>query len=569
MGRGLTGTLRANTQGYIWQPWFSRINGTLNLSTSRSSSSWSDPSNGGDTSSRSVSVSGNGQLTLLPMSRFPFEAHISQTDSTATTDLSVPVDYTSRNFGFSQRYIMRDADASFGYDRNSQSSDSFGTSHQDSVQMTFSKNLKNQALQLTGNATNNKNDINGDFVRQGGVTLQHSYGVGGPLTVDTMGNISNSEYYLSRSRSDSRLSQVGSQAFWRSETRPLTIVGGARFVTYTSSSFNELIERSAGASMRAANANAGASYDVTQFLHVNGSANINMTEGAERRSVSKSETASVSYSPAPRTLGEFSYNWSTSASASNQNNPDFSARQLSGQVSHSINRGFGPFGFDASEGFSMSRTTSSLSEEPMLSRSIVHSAGLSWSRSAGSGSAYARLSATDSRALDGLKEYFQMLNLQLSGSLQTSSYTSWTGSLTTQATRQGMSGVVFAPNEGGQSTALLNLQGESTTTSSSGSLSYQHSRFFGVRNLRFSSDLRLNSQGLLPIMGSPKDQETAAWESHLTYSIGRTHFRAGMIVARVTLPAYSTGADGKVQITGVSRTNKAIMLSVQRSFGDY
>ena len=104
-------------------------------------------------------------------------------------------------------------------------------------------------------------------------------------------------------------------------------------------------------------------------------------------------------------------------------------------------------------------------------------------------------------------------------------------------------------------------------TSSHGSISYQNQRMFGVPRLRLVSELRLNSQALLPLLGSAKDQETAAWSNSIDYAIGRTQLRAQALLSTGSgqygsaAPA-TGGAD-------VQKINKSILFTIARGFGDY
>ena len=100
-------------------------------------------------------------------------------------------------------------------------------------------------------------------------------------------------------------------------------------------------------------------------------------------------------------------------------------------------------------------------------------------------------------------------------------------------------------------------------------MTYQHGRMFGVRNLRFVSDLRLNAQALLPILNGPRDQEMAAWDNRFDYAIGRTQVRLIALVARVKSPTLVRNADGSEESGSLTRMNKSIMFSLSRSFGDF
>lgn len=576
MQRGLMTTLKGATETFVWQPWFSRLNLDLNLTAARSSTSWSgaDGESGGGSGSRSLSLSGSGQLNLLPLSRFPFEAHVSRTDSTVSSDLSLPADYVSTRLGFSQRYIRPGGDAMFGYDHGVQNSSSTGGDRQDIVRLAFNHNLQNQRFQLTGNGSSNTRDRTGEYARQGSMTLQHYYSPDLSLSVDSMANVSTTNYYLSRSQSNTNLNQLSTQAFWRPEGRPMTVFGGARLVTMSSGGSSDGLAQES-ASVRSGNVNAGLGYEASRHLRLNASANLNMTESRDRRNVNGTQSASASYQPDSRQIGGFLYNWNASAGVANQTGEN-GGHQLTLQLSHNLSRNFilkegSTVGTDLSQSVTVMKNSRRGADDLAPTRMLTHTGGVSWSRSEGAAVAMARLSVSDSRGLDGNQEYFQMLNLQLSGTLQTGSDSSWTGNLTVQATRQGVSDAAVPPmaNDSGLSIAQLNARRHAYSTMSSGALTYQSGKFFGIRNLRFVSDLRLNSQALLPVLGGPQDQETAAWENRFIYTIGRTQLRVSTIIARAVVPSYTRGADGTEHVEGVSRTNKSIMFSLMRTFGYY
>ena len=105
-------------------------------------------------------------------------------------------------------------------------------------------------------------------------------------------------------------------------------------------------------------------------------------------------------------------------------------------------------------------------------------------------------------------------------------------------------------------------------TTSSGSLAYQTQRLFGVARLRFSSDLRLNTQALLPLLGKAEDQEAAAWENRLEYAIGRTQLRVSVVVSRSSTPLGGTRLPSDPhQAEAVQKTNRAVMIYLSRGFG--
>ena len=562
---GLTTTLNASTNTYIWQPWFARVDGSLGFTFANDRSRGDEAERSG----KNVVVTGRGQLSVLAQSKFPFEAHFERNDSRVSTDLAVGNDYASQRYGFTQRYYRPQGDAMFGWDRTTQNSANTGRDLQDSLQLRMTHRMEHHNLQFNGDRSTNKHELTAERAVQDNLSLQHSYTPSPSISIDSLANISRSDYRLQQGNNDSRLLQLSSNAFWRPEGQPMTVTGGVRMFTLQTDS-SGFIDTGNAVDNRLLNANAnlGVSYEFNPFTRLNASANVNMTDSRGIKTMNSNQTVVASYSPASIALGLFSYGWSTSASGSNTTGGDDSERQLTLQFSHSLSRSFTLAGgstvsVDASQGVAASASSRSAPSdgEPESSKQLTHSGSVSWSLPE-YGNSLVRLSASDSRALDGNQAFFQLFNLQASSNLATSGYSSWNGNLTIQATRQGKNSPLVANNSSAEN------DDKGFQTSSSGSISYQHQRLFGYRRLRFASDLRLNSDALLPLFGSDEAQELAAWANSLDYSIGRTQLRLNLLIARTSSPKSSADSLAGVEnAKKESKINKSIMFTVSRTFG--
>lgn len=557
---GLTATVNASTNTYIWQPWFARVDGALGFTTSTDSSSGNEAAS----SSRSVIVTGSGQLSVLAQSKFPFEAHFQRSDSRVSSDLALANGYANQRYGFSQRYFRDAGEMMFGWDRTTQTSADSGRDLQDNLQLRMSHRLENHRLQLAGDRNTNMHEITGEKAAQNSLSLQHSYTPNPSFSVESMTNISRSDYHLLQSNNDTRLLQISSNAFWRPEGRPMTVNGGVRmFALGTDSTGFSVTGNASENRILNVNANLGVSYEFNRYTRLNGSANVNMTDSNGVKNISTSQSVGASYQPEAMEWGAFRYNWGTSANASNQTGGETSDRLLTLQFSHSLSRsikldGGSTVSMDAGQSLSVSASSRASDTENTSTKQLTHNGSVSWDLSQQGGSALLRLSASDSRALDGNQEFFQLVNFQASSSLPASSYSSWNGNLTIQAVRQGKKESLSSvdPNRG-------------FVTSSGGSIGYQNQRLFGNRRLRFVSDLRLNSQALLPLFGSGVDQEVMAWDNRLNYSIGRTQLQLSMQVSSSNTQKINIDPVTKVENTqDVRKINKSIMFSVSRSFGD-
>lgn len=587
--RGLIATINAATETFIWQPWFAQAGANLNFTTSRNSNARHEIDLSDSSRTQSLTVTGNAQLRVLSQSRFPFEAHIERNDSRVSSQLVSVGGYAGQRIGFTQHYIRPEGDTMIGWDRSTQTSDSSGRDTQDNLQLSLTHSIDVHRIQLNGSRARNTHEITGENTVQDNLALQHSYTPDPAISLETMANIGRSAYHLRLGSNDTDLMQLSSIAFWRPAEQPLTVTGGVRLLTLASDTSGQL-GTIAGTRLSNANVNLGATYDLTKFVHLTGSANANMIETNGRRGSSATEALSIAYQPETRKIGEFRHNWSTSAGLSHRSSGEESASMLTLQLSHSLNRNFE---LDAGSlltielNQALSGTTSSISGPAQTqdvpqssSRQLTHGAAVSWSLTTESGTALMRLSASDSRALDGNQEFFQLINFQASSNLPTSNNTSWSGSLTVQAVRQGGNSIpAFSINNGTLTSngTVNNGANGGFVTTSSGSLTYQNQRIFGVRRLRFVSDLRLNSQALLPMLGGPQDQEMAAWENRLDYTIGRTILRMNTLVARTKAPVINVTFGGTPSLNGNTNTNttgssvkvnKSIMFSVIRAFGD-
>ncbi|WP_136416688.1 hypothetical protein [Herbaspirillum sp. ST 5-3] len=581
--RGLNATLRAATETYIWQPWLAQVGGNVNFSTAHNSNTKNQADFSSSSNSKNGVVTGSAQLRVLPQSRFPFEAHIERTDNRMASDSIPTVGFASQRIGFTQQYLRTDGDAYFGWDRSTQDSDTSGKDRQDNLQLTLSHNMETQRFQFSATRARNEHAMTGESTTQNNLSLQHSYTAIEDVSLETMANVSSSGYHLVQTENDTKLMQVSSIAFWRPEEMPLTLTGGVRMLalaadTGTFTTADTTI--SAAAKLRNANVNVGMSYDFGKFTHLNASANANHLDSNGSTAGTANESVGLTYQPQAIRFSSFQYNWSTTATATNQTGGNNTGRQLTLQLSHNLNRSFQLDGgstitVELSQALSAlassGRQSTTFAPGSAATKQVTHGAAVSWSMSGDAGMAQLRLSASDSRSLDGNQDYFQMINFQASSNLSTSANTSWNGSLTVQAVRQGSNQPFLVAPIGTQPAGIYQgttYDGQFKTTSS-GALTYQNQRLFGVRRLRFVSDLRLNSEALLPMLGGPTDQEMAAWENRVDYWIGRTMLRVNTLVARTKVPFVKKTTDGVQEIASSTHLNKSIMFSVSRGFGDF
>ena len=570
--------MNARTNTFIWQPWFAKLNADLSFTKSTDNSD----SVGFTSSTSNVMVTGRGQLSVLEQSKFPFEAHFARSDNRVSNDLAVANGFASQQYGFSQRLGLPQGIAMVGWDRSKQSSGDTGDDRQDTLILQLSHTLERHNFQFTGNRTTSHHERTSENASQDNVSLQHNYTTGPEISVVNNANVSRSELHLVQGESKTQLMQLSSNVFWRPEDEPYTVSGGLRLFGLGGDSSFTGTGGALSTQAYSANAYAGMNYAYNRFTHFNATFNASLFEGNGLRVVQTSQSGGVNYQPDDIDLGFARYNWATSVSVNAQQGRDQSEHGLALQISHRLSQSYTLEGgstitVDGSQGLTASainRTSDSTAttEIPLTStRQLIHSASASWNRYQQSSSQQVQLSISDSRSLDGPEDYFQLVNFQVSSNLPMSESANWNGSLTLQMMRQGNNGTYYTSSNGGVS------------TSGSGAVSYQNQRLFGLRNLRFGSDLRLNiqaqqTQSLQQTQLSPQspftylesrtNQEVAAWSNRVDYSIGRTQIRLNASISQNTVARNSTSNSAIVATQDAEkRINRSIHLSVTRSFG--
>lgn len=513
---------------FLWQPWFAQVTGGLGLVTSSVESGESQRGN---------TLTGNGRLQLLPLSRFPFEAWFDRNDSRTDSRGEAVLfgsQYVSTRWGLTQRYSPPAGDMHYlaSYEHAGRTQALGGEDSFDALQMDLTGQRDAHSYQVNGRMTRNESSdglLDNDFK---GVVGRHAWRPDERLSVETLANLSWTGGEVAGAPLDSRFMQLNSFAVWRPDEQWL-VSGGAHLF--------DLLTDTGGTSAQAGSLafNGGATYQWTRHTRFNGTVSLSRNTTDAGDSLASSQNLGLSHQPDPVPLGGYTYQWFTSAGVGNRTGPDAS-RHLNAQVAHSLDRSFelSP-GTAFSLGFQQNLSGDADTRASHVTR-LSHNASATWSRGQEGGNAYVRLSVGDSRNLGGTREVFQLLNLQASLSRASGGRASWNGNLTLQATRQ----VTQDVPDGG-----FDLSG-------SGDLTYMNTRFFGINRLRFTSQFKVNdtrfsdrnSGQLEPVS---RNRESQSWDNRLEYAIGRTTLSAGLRYARV---------EGEARYL--------LMLKLTRYFGD-
>jgi hypothetical protein len=537
-------TARVSGSSYLWKPWFATVNGGIGVSFARFQAGDGAPG------SRDTFLSGNGQVQLFPTSRFPFEAHFDLGDSRAGGGVVAGSDYTTARYGFSQRYRPESgAYTLFGsYERTTQTGQVHGGSAQDTATAEYRSNWRDHSLQVTAQLNLARSDSTAQETEFDSVVARHNYGPSPALMVDTTASVVRNRYDLLTGATDIAIAQLSSLGVWRPTDRPLTVTGTALVGAL----------RASGAvpDTRTAAGSIGANYQQSRNLQFSGAFNAGVVSGTADGETTHGESLGAIYTGDTRNVAGFTYDWSAAANAGYQSTATGEATLLAAQVNQTLGRVvmlpddsslLGNLGVNLGAGHG-DVATNRLGSASGNAVQVGTSASLTWNKSAGGSSGYARITLNDTRQVAGEERpTFQFANLQVSGTWNLTRNDILSGDFTWQYTRQD-TGFVIANG----TTIPLTGVSRQTTTTTGANISYTRNRVFGVPRLRFVSQLQITDSAILQqnVLALPEDQIARWWDNRLTYQIGR-------LSATLALRVY--------EIQGVRR--EGIYFRVERTLG--
>jgi hypothetical protein len=556
----VTGNVGART--FIYQPWFARVSGNLGLTGSwtqqHSERSAPDGPLQVDASlheqirTREQFATGYGRIDVFPQSRFPFEAHVERNDSRIDSGLASTFNFQTQNIGFSQRYrpVSGLWDLNAGYDRREQDGLGFKAT-QDLVTADFNTHWKYNQLNVNGSDSRARSTGILDESRYGTLIARHNFAPSTALSVDTTANYTRTQEKATSLASDLQVLQWSSVGLWRRENSPLQLTGTARAL--------HLREDLSDAALDAWSATLGSNYDYSPNLRLTANTGFNTTRSGSSDANGLAATAGATYQGDSLSVGGARYDWFTGGTVgvtSTQGSRVESEQQsaLNLQLGHTLTRVWttgqlSSLTMNAGQTLSYTQVRSNLQHAGDLGladlTALLNTISGTWNSGGSDRNAYARATYSDSMAILGPDNRFQLFNFQLSGNFELDNLRSFTGDVTYQRTWQEnvtrLDGVTTLPSS---------RQG---AMGASGEVVYRHQRLFAVPRLRFESRLRL-AQDVLKQPGTLltlPDRETKLWENRLDWSVGRIDAQAILRLSYV---------DG--------RRREALMFRIQRSFGE-
>lgn len=538
--------------GYLGTPYLAQVSGDLGFVRSGQSQ--------GQREAHSTDLTGGASLSLFPMSRFPFGANFSVTDSRASGE-SVGAEHRTTRFGIRQSYrTLEGSQYAVHYDRSEIAAAAIGSDVLNVAGASYSGRSGAQSYGLTGYWAGNTGGTDGRQASLGRVTAQHRYAPAANLNVETLALYGQEQSSFSvreglRNELFSRTVQVATFASWRpeedepfyDENRPLLLTGGLRLFAADSGQGLGLPQN------LSLSASAGLNYTLSALTRL--SANAALTHASSAGGAGllfTSQGASVSYSPLPWRLGAYTYAWNLSGGGSNATGGGAARQALYSNASQRLWRDF-PLPGDSRLTLSASQSagaSAASGEGAGASLSLTHNATATWSMpGAATAQTYVSASASDARSFGARSSEFQLLNLQATRQAPLSALSFWTANITLQGSRQAQ-GVVQGLDAGGRSDAP-SPGGFIFTTS--GSIGYQHRRLFGVPRLRLYTSFSANQAQLrareLGDLEAPRQHISSALDARLDYQIGK-------VDAQLTLR--NAAFDG--------RRESALLLRVARHF---
>jgi hypothetical protein len=468
-------------------------------------------------------VTGYAKLNLFPASRFPFEARFVLSDSGTDVDVGADQNYRLTRVGMTQRYRSEGAGEQYSasFDRFTQEGTSVGKDIQDALQLDMSTRVRRyHDVQLLGTWNRNQRVNTSEGNDYETLLARHAFRPNQTFSLENSVNLTHTDSRFASAESDLRIFQLNSVAFWRPESQPLTVNGSVRLFSLETGTGRESI------GTRVVNASAGATYMASQNLRALGGVSMTDADTAGDHSRTALGTLGLSYQGDSIQLGKYRYDWFAGGTGIFAGGaPDHNGFSFNGLFGNSLNRAF-DLGNGNALTFNVAQNLSAnAGGQSEGNKQLFHSGSVTWNQHdlESSSSSFVRLSVTDSRYLDGQRETLQLVNLQLTRTLDLGRDRALSGNLTIQTTRRVSQRPGFdnSVNDG------------TPETTASADLNYRYQNVFGVPRLVFVSQLRLNRQELIQSFGTPGERELRSWENRLDYSIGLLDTRLLMRIAEI------------------------------------
>jgi hypothetical protein len=304
---------------------------------------------------------------------------------------------------------------------------------------------------------------------------------------------------------------------------------------------------------------ANAAYRFSNNLAATGGLTAVRTSANGLNQTALGQNAGISYSGNPLTFGEYSYNWGTGGSISNQMiSGAKSSRSVGAQIQHSLMRVINledqsAISLNASQSFGLNNS-STTGQTGVL----THAGGASWRLALGERT-LGMLSATlsDSMSTGAFASHFRSLSTQGNVQRQLTTRSAIGGGLNVTISQQ-LSKMNAPPQTAVPGTILTQATTNGTTNiNGSAQMIYTHRSPFNIPNLMYSATFQANaSQTNMRVLTG--DPNALAWQTGKVFQ-QTADYRVGRLLFRGTA-SFAT-LNGK--------KNASVFFMIGRDFGDF
>ena len=518
-------------QTYLGQPWLAQVAASLGLHYSQDRQTFSGDENasGAGFSTKALSTTGSGTLSVFPASRFPFTATFTRSDSRESGD-AVPTDFVNQMLTLRQSYRTPLGDQIYmaSLAHSTMTSSSFGRDTVTALSGSMTRTRGDHTLDILGSLGRNRLSPGGGS-DVGNLSAHHAWTPDATWSVDTLASLSASDIETEGfGGTRTHFLQLNSMGVWRPDDEsPLSVTGSVRAVETAI----------AGSRSRAESFLLGARYMFSPNASAIGSATVTHTDGGWITT----QTAGANYTSTPLRIGFVDWSWNTAGTLGNQSGGELGADRVATlQADHQLARSV-PLG-PAMVGATFNQGIGTTQETRRERIDTFHNSASLYGQVAPTpGSSMAlSVSLADARSRGGRDDHFQIGNAQLNGQVQLGTFRSFSANYTLQAIRH--------------AETILEIEQQHRNVVRSGNLRYQDNRVFGVRRLRWTlsaifNDLRIESRQLGDAL-APHDLYDRVYEQRFDYQIGRLEIRLGTRIANTD-----------------DRTDRQLFFRVVRQFG--
>lgn len=495
-----TGTVSASS--YLWRPWFALVNGSLSLSVEENEDE-------GQAKSTDDFATGDLYFNVFPSSRFPFRAYVIESRDRFDNNSS-RLDIETTEYGVSQQYRSPDGRHNYlaEYENERQDNSERNNFTAESLLLSGDDRIGDHVFETDVKLDTVDSTSSDEQAEAYSVTLDHSYGDTTNWSIENLLSASSNENDFSDSSNNVETSQLSSFVSWHPrEHKNLKLTGSVRLSEFWQEQLSEdvMVANIGESEAETANLNQGLVYDYSDNLQFSQSVNANYFEDESGELFTANEAVAARYTSdrIDTRLGD--YGWSTGAAYNNVHGDVDREHTLATQFSHSLLNNYSEDGnYQLRTNLTQSFTYLSRSNDED-EKSVDHSYSATWSSTALKRQNLFRFFVSDSRSLNRDEDFFQLVNLQYTGSNNITRHSQLSGNATLQYTRQETEGR------------------ESEQTVSNGQVEYRRSRVFQQPGMFFTSLLRL-SERKSETERLIEDNDTAteaSWENSLLYRIGR------------------------------------------------